>query len=61
MITREDIMSHATICGISSAINLLLLAGYDGFDGTVDEYDTLMMNLEQAESEIKRLESEGIL
>lgn len=47
MITREDILSYMHINRIDAAICLLLLAGHDGFDGTVNDYDTLMSCLER--------------
>lgn len=46
-ITRMDIDEYANIHGNRAAADLLLLAGYDGFDGTWEEYNELMEMLEK--------------
>lgn len=40
--SRMDFIEYAEVKGASSAADLLLLCGYDGFDGTVEQYDKLM-------------------
>lgn len=39
--------------GYGEAADLLLLCGYDGFDGTVDEYDELMKEFRKREAYIQ--------
>ena len=46
-ITRMDIGEYANIHGNRAAADLLLLVGYDGFEGTYEEYNDLMEMLEQ--------------
>ena len=48
-ITRTDLDEYANIHGNRAAADLLLLAGYDGFEGTYEEYNDLMEILEQEE------------
>ena len=48
-ITRMDIDEYANIHGNRAAADLLLLAGYDGFAGTYEEYNELMEMLERVE------------
>ena len=40
--SRMDFIEYAEVKGASAAADLLLLCGYDGFDGTVEQYDKLM-------------------
>ena len=47
MLNKKDILEYADDLGDRAGADLLLLAGYDGFDGTVDEYDALMKFLEE--------------
>lgn len=47
MITKEDILDYARIHGSDSALNLLALAGPDGFKGTIDDYKTLERELKK--------------
>lgn len=44
--TKEDILEYAKLHGDRSAADLLLLGGYEFFDGTADEYDALLKELE---------------
>lgn len=44
--TKEDILEYAKLHGDRSAADLLLLGGYEFFDGTTDEYDALLKELE---------------
>lgn len=44
---RMDFIEYAEVHGALAAAALLLLCGYDGFDGTVEQYDKLMNELMQ--------------
>lgn len=44
-ITRAEVLDYAKEHGNEAAADLLLLGGYDWYDGTVEEYDALMKAL----------------
>lgn len=45
--TIDWIMDYANTNGNQSAIALLLLGGIDEFEGTIQEYNNLIQNLEK--------------
>lgn len=47
MATKEEIIEYAKLHGNRSAADLLLLGGYEWFDGTVEEYDALYKELSE--------------
>ena len=49
MITKKDILKHAEKHGNGAAVDLLLLAGPDGFDGTYSEYKDLFLAVSEDE------------
>lgn len=50
---KSDILQYAQAQGREAAADLLLLIGYDGYLGSVEEYDELMKSLKAAERKRK--------
>ena len=44
--TKNDILDYANDCGAESAVGILLLLGYSGFEGNNAEYEALYAELE---------------
>lgn len=47
MLTKADVLEYSRKCGAASAYGLLLLAGPDGYDGTYDEYLSMLNDLKE--------------
>lgn len=47
LVTKKDILNHAEKLGNKYAVDLLICAGPDGFDGTYSEYKDLLDALEE--------------
>lgn len=44
--TKDSILEYAKIAGYESALAILLLGGYDSFDGSIEEFDAFEKELE---------------
>lgn len=40
--SKKEVLEYAQETNREQAYNILLLLGYDGYDGSVEEYDELM-------------------
>lgn len=52
--TSADIIEYKKLNGADAAKILLTLAGPDGFDGSIDDYNELMATLEKEASDADR-------
>ena len=52
MLTIENTLDYKKNNGTHAAANLLLLVGPDGFDGTFEDYNYLLDNLNEEASDI---------
>lgn len=46
LIDKEEIYKYASKEGVQQAYNIMLLLGPDGFDGTYEDYQTVMDDFE---------------
>ena len=45
--SKAEVLEYEKETNSEQAYNILLLLGYDGFSGSVDEYDELLAELEK--------------
>ena len=48
-VTRKDVLDCAEKYGVKPALDLLFIAGTDGYDGTASEYEALVEALKEGE------------
>lgn len=47
MLTRQAVLNYRDTFGAHAAVDLLLLTGPDGFDGSINDYNNLMASLDE--------------